>query len=96
MMLVGEIGQPRTDYLYEMTYIEILLIVKGYFRRNHSGWEQARLVAYNARYCMGSKEPPPPVSEWLPFHWEKETQAAPAPTEEEVDDLKDLLSEMNK
>ena len=71
-MLVGEIGIPRREYLYDLMYWEIILITRGYFRRYHPGWEQARLVAYNARYCMGSKQTPPTLQEWLPLPWERE------------------------
>ena len=70
-MLVGEIGIPRLEYLYDLRYWEILLITRGYFRRHHPGWEQARLIAYNAHYCMGSKDPVPPVDKWITFPWEK-------------------------
>lgn len=71
MIFVGEIGIPRCEYLYDLQFWEIILIIRGYSRRHHPGWEQARLVAYNAAHCMGSKHQPPPVDQWLPFSWEK-------------------------
>ena len=70
-MLVGEIGIPRREFLYELRLWEIILITRGYFKRHHPGWEQARLIAYNAAHCMGSKNAPI-VTQWLPFPWEKE------------------------
>ena len=71
MIFVGEIGIPRREYLYDLQFWEIILIIRGYSRRHHPGWEQARLVAYNAAHAMGSKHQPPPVDQWLPFSWEK-------------------------
>ena len=53
-MLVGEIGIPRREVLEELKLWEIVLITRGYFRRYHPGWEQARLIAYNAAHAFGS------------------------------------------
>lgn len=94
-MLVGEIGIPRTEYLYELKYWEILLITRGHFRRYHSGWEQARLVAYNAHYCMGSKNTPPTVQEWLPLPWEREA-GDPLLSEDEVEELRREIQRENE
>lgn len=94
-MLVGEIGIPRTEYLYELKYWEILLITRGYFRRYHSGWEQARLVAYNAHYCMGSKNTPPTVQEWLPLPWEREASDQLL-SEDEVEELRREIQRENE
>ena len=69
-MFVGEIGFPRQEFLHDLKWWEIKSIIRGYNARHHAGWEQARLVAYNAHYCMGSKEPPPSLDKWLPFPWE--------------------------
>jgi hypothetical protein len=70
-MFVGEIGFPRKEFLYELKWWEVKSIIRGYNARHHHGWEQARLVAYNAHYCMGSKDPVPTVSEWIKFPWEQ-------------------------
>lgn len=87
-MLVGEIGINRREYLYELKYCDILLIVRGYFKRHHYGWEQARFVAYHVRYCMGVKkdEVVPTIEKWHPFPWEQEQEHSgndlPTPEEE--------------
>ena len=94
-MLVGEIGIPRREYLYELKYWEILLITRGYFRRYHAGWEQARLVAYNAHYCMGSKNTPPTVQEWLPLPWEREA-SDPLLSEDEVEEMRREIQRENE
>ena len=90
-MFVGEIGVNRREYLFDLTFCEILLISRGYFRRQHAGWEQARLVAYNAHYAMGCKNTPPSVSEWLPFPWEKDE----LPSDEEIEETRKLLQAEN-
>lgn len=70
-MFVGEIGFPRREFLHDIKWWEVKSIIRGYHARHHAGWEQARLVAYNAHYCMGSKDPVPRVEKWIIFPWEK-------------------------
>ena len=70
-MFVGEIGFSYDRFLYGLMWWEVRSIIRGYHNRHHAGWEQARLVAYNAHYCMGSKDPVPTVTEWIKFPWEK-------------------------
>ena len=71
-MFVGEIGFSYDRFLYGLMWWEVRSIIRGYHNRHHAGWEQARLVAYNAHYCMGSKDPVPRVNDWIKFPWEKE------------------------
>ena len=87
---MGEIGFPRLEFLNDLRWWEIKSIIRGYNARHHHGWEQARLVAYNARFCMGSKDPLPRVTEWIKFPWEKETVI---PITE--DEREELVAEMN-
>ena len=89
-MFVGEIGFPRKEFLYELKWWEIKSIIRGYNARHHHGWEQARLIAYNAHYCMGSKDPVPTVTEWIKFPWEKEHD-----TPVSQSDIDELQAEMN-
>ena len=95
-LLVGEIGIPRREYLYELQLWEIILITRGYWRRYHPGWEQARLTAYNARYCMGSDKTPPTVTEWLTFPWERERMDTDLPTEEELAEIQAEIQALNE
>ena len=91
-MLVGEIGYNRKEYLYELDYWEILLITRGYFCRSHSNWEQARLIAYHVRYCMGlgKGESAKDIDQWLPFSWERT-----APKELSQDEQDEMLAEID-
>ena len=46
---------------------------------------------------MGSKEPPPTVSEWIKFPWEQSAESGSAiPTNEEVERLRQMLREENE
>ena len=90
---MGEIGFPRKEFLHELKWWELKSIIRGYNARHHAGWEQARLVAYNSHYCMGSKDPVPTVSEWIKFPWE---QKATTPVSQEViDELQAEIAAIN-
>ena len=84
-MFVGEIGFPRREFLHDIKWWEVKSIIRGYHARHHAGWEQARLIAYNAHYCMGSKDPIPTVDKWITFPWEK-SLTIPI-TKEEIQEL---------
>lgn len=71
-LFVGEIGIPRKEFLNELVWWELKSILRGYHARHHAGWEQARWIAYESHYCMGSKDPVPRVNDWIKFPWEKE------------------------
>lgn len=94
-MLVGEIGIARREYLYELSYCEILMITRGYFRRYHPGWEQARLVAHQVHYCMGvskgdvAKTP----QELIPFNWEQKPVVQVS--QDEIEELQAEIAAIN-
>lgn len=93
-VLVGEMQQPRLEYLYEMSYCEIILISRGYWRRYRTSWRQARMIAYYVRYCMGvgKDETVKTESEFYPFPWERETHI---PTEEERNEILSEIDRLN-
>lgn len=95
-MLVGEVGVQRKEYLYELKFWEIKLIIRGYLRRQHHGWEQARLVAYCAAHAFHGGKNNPTMDKWLTFAWEKDNVPADLPTEEEVDDMISMIRDLNK
>jgi hypothetical protein len=92
-MLVGEIGIPRHEFLYELRLWEIILITRGYFKRYHPAWEQARLIAYNAAHCMGSKNAPV-ITQWLKFPWE--TSHDTELSDEEVNEMREMIRKENE
>ena len=63
---MGERGRDRREYLYDMEYWEIALIIRGYRRRNILQYQLQRLQAYGAFHCMGGSKKKP--SEWLPLY----------------------------
>ena len=81
---MGEIGFPRKEFLHELKWWEVQSIIRGYQARHHAGWEQARLIAYQARYCMGvpKGESVPLLTDWIKFKWEHKEPPATL-TEEE-------------
>ena len=52
------------------------------------------MVAYNAHFCMGSKDPLPLVTEWIKFPWEAK-EHTPVSTEE-TDDMLALINAENE
>ena len=98
-LFVGEIGFQRREFLSELRWWEVKSIIRGYNARHHSSWEQARLIAYNAHFCMGSCKPVPTVGEWMKFPWEFKHHATTGdgdmPTTEEVEAMRRQMAEMN-
>lgn len=85
---MGEIGRDRREYLYEMSYCDILLIQRGYRRRNILQYQLQRLQAYGAFHCMsGSKKTP---EQWLPLYVDRYKMVnndAPPISEEEIAEM---------
>ena len=85
---MGEIGRDRREYLYEMSYCDILLIQRGYRRRNILQYQLQRLQAYGAFHCMsGSKKTP---EQGLPLYVDRYKMVnndAPPISEEEVAEM---------
>jgi hypothetical protein len=95
-MFVGEIGFSRREFLHDIKWWEVKSIIRGYHARHHAGWEQARLVAYNAHYCMGSKDPVPAVEKWITFPWERKTEDSGSNiSQAEIDALREEMRRMN-
>ena len=90
---MGEIGFHRREFLHDLKWWEVKSIIRGYNNRHHAGWEQARLVAYNAHYCMGSKDPVPTVTEWIKFPWEQ--KAVTPISQEDIDELQAEIAAIN-
>ena len=75
---MGEIGINRKEYLYDLTWCDIILIERGYYRRNRDLWSSARWSTY---YIMSSfvgsegmaKSNIHSPKDLLQFPWEKKT-----------------------
>ena len=44
---MGEIGISRQEFLYEITFWEVLLIIRGYRRRSIDVWSASRWSTYH-------------------------------------------------
>ena len=92
-MLVGEIGIDRRAFLYDLRYWEVLRIIKGYRRRD---WLKLQLMAectYAAMYAMRDPKGMTP-QKMFPELFKVEDDNAPAPdiTEQDAQDLQDLMA----
>lgn len=97
---MGEIGTPRREYLYDLEYWEILLIVRGYFRRNREMWSATRWQTYNLM-CVsmadlkkaGIYRP----TDLIRFPWEADSPEAVGnmPTKEEIQEMQRMMREEN-
>jgi hypothetical protein len=97
---VGEIGVQRREYLYELEYWEISLIVRGYFRRNREMWSATRWQTYNLM-CVsmanikraGIYRP----TDLIKFPWERDVPEGGGnmPTKSEVEEMRRMMMEEN-
>ena len=63
---MGEIGRDRREFLYEMSYCDILLIQRGYRRRNILQYQLQRLQAFGAFFCMSGTQKTP--QDFIPLY----------------------------
>ena len=85
---MGEIGRDRREYLFEMSYCDILLIQRGYRRRNILQYQLQRLQAYGAFHCMSSSKKTP--EQWLPLYVDRYKMVnndSPPISEEEIAEM---------
>ena len=88
---MGEIGRDRHEYLYEMSYCDILLIQRGYRRRNILQYQLQRLQAFGAFFCMSGTQKTP--QDFIPLYIDRyiDEDDLPQLTEEEI---KEIQAEM--
>lgn len=75
---MGEIGIPRKEFLYELSYAEIILIARGYDARSRNLWSSSRWQTY---YIMSAfvgsdgmkKAGINSPKDLMEFPWEKDT-----------------------
>ena len=91
-MLVGEIGIDRRAFLYDLRYWEVLRIIKGYRRRD---WLKLQLMAectYAAMYAMRDPKGMTPQKMFPELFKVEDEPEAPTITEQDAQDLQDLLA----
>ena len=99
-LFVGEIGFPRREYLYEISFWETRRILRGYRNRYRDMWSAMRWHAFNIMSAMpftdlqkaGITKP----SDLIQFPWDKAiVTEADIPTDEDVEETVQLLREMD-
>ena len=97
---MGEIGIPRREYLYELAYWEIVLIVRGYSRRNREMWSAVRWQTYNLMSVSMADMKKAGIlrpADLLPFPWEKnDIDLGDLPSDEEIERMRQLMREENE
>ena len=98
-LIVGEIGIPRHDFLYNLQVWEVRRIIRGYRKREQTTWEQCRWqtfwLLHNGMLDVrkaGINQP----SDLIQFPWDKEQVDPDMPTKEEVDAMRQELIRLNE
>ena len=94
---MGEIGIPRLEYLYDLTYCDLLLIERGYNRRHRDFWGATRWQTYNilCAFIGGDKLSEKGINspkDLLKFPWENHFTPVSA---EDVSDLQAEIAAIN-
>ena len=98
---MGEIGYNRHEYLYDLTYCDILCIERGYYRRNREMWSAHRWQAFQIMRAQvgddnlkksGIHNP----TDLLQFPWEKEKVEVQQVSEDDVRELRAVMDAMNE
>lgn len=94
-MIVGEIGFPRREFLYEISFWEARRIIRGYKRRNILAYQLLRLTAYGSMFTMRDPNGKSPT-DWLPLYFDKDDEENVAPiSEEEEAEMVEYLNDIN-
>ena len=96
---MGEIGIPRQEYLFELRYWEILLIVRGYARRNRDLWSVTRWQTYSLLAVQADLKKAGIFSptDLLPLPWDNDgEEVSPGPTKEQIAELQRQMREYNE
>lgn len=89
---MGEIGLPRREFLYDITFWEARRIIRGYRRRRILQYQLQRLNVWASAFCMGNPNNVQPHELIKLYFDDDEGQDAP-PIDE--DDIKELIAEMD-
>ena len=98
---MGEIGLPINDYLYRLSYADLLLISRGYENRKRDLWSATRWQTYNLMLVSmadikkaGINSP----KDLMPLPWdetgEKEEQVKI--TQQEIERMREDMRRMNE
>ena len=90
---MGEIGRDRREFLYDMSYCDILLIQRGYRRRNVLQYQLQRLQAYHALFAFRKNEGSKTPDQLWPCYFDNYIDTN-KPDFADEDDIQDVLREI--
>ena len=90
---MGEIGIPRREYLYELTFWEARRITMGYRQRGVLQYQLQRIQAWASLFSNGNPERKSPC-DIIPLYFDDDHSEPPI-SDEERDELAAMMDEMN-
>ena len=88
---MGEIGIPRHEFLYELTWWEINSIIRGYRKRNRLTHQLLAEIVYTTTYTMRDNQGKT-VNDMFPVLFKEDDNNEPAPiTPEEQKEMEEML-----
>ena len=98
---MGEIGYNRQEYLYDLSYCDILCIERGYYRRNREMWSATRWQTYYIMLAQCGNENLRKNRIYKPadliqFPWEKEKVEVQQASEGDVRELQAIMDAMSE
>jgi hypothetical protein len=94
--VVGEIGRDRLEYQYDMSYCDIVLIIRGYRRRNVLQYQLQRLQAFASTFAFSGNEKGLKPEDLWPLYFDRyKEQSAPPISQDEVKELQDEMAAIN-
>lgn len=94
--VVGEMGRNRRDYLYEMEYWEIVLIIRGYRRRNILQYQLQRQQIFASTFAFAGNKDNKKPEDLVPMYFDYYIDMSEEDiTEEEQNELLEEIAEIN-
>lgn len=95
--MVGEIGRDRLEYQYDMSYCDIVLIIRGYRRRNVLLYQLQRLNVFASTFAFsGNHKGLKPEDLWPLYFDNYKEQTAPPLSDEERNELQAEMDAINR
>ena len=89
-------GVPRRDYLYLMPYWEIVLTVRGYYRRNILQYELQRIQAFSSAFAFGGNKNNISPRDFIPLPFDDDEGTDDENlTDEAINELRSMIAKEN-
>lgn len=92
---MGEIGISRREFLYEIDFWEVNRIIAGYRRRDKLRNQLIAQCAYGAIYAMRDPKGKSAADMFPSLFNDEDEDDEPILSEDEVEDLQDLMNSLN-